>query len=66
MKKGEQKEQACVSVTKQDVRRMIDRNAQALGVPTKEALRRVRSGMPKDNDIRWADIFMLDTMLRAK
>lgn len=66
MKKGKQKEQVCVSVTKRDVRRMIDRNALALGVPTKEALKRVRSGMPQDNDIRWADIFMLDTMLRAE
>lgn len=66
MKKAKQKNQPCISVTKRDVIRMIDSNAQALGVSTKMALKRVRSGTPKYDDVRWADISMLDAMLRAE
>lgn len=66
MRKGEQKKQACISVTKKDVRRIIDSNAQSLGISTRTALKRVRTGTLNCNDIRWADISMLDTMLRAK
>ena len=52
-------------VTKQDVLRMIDRNARGLGVSTEEALERVRQGHLGE-DTRWADISMLDAMMRAK
>jgi hypothetical protein len=66
VKKAKQQDQLCVSMTKHEVRRIIAKNAQALGVSTTTALRRVRSGMPQYDDVRWADISMLDTMLRAK
>jgi len=50
-------------VTRAQVRKLIEKDAKKLGVSVRTALRRVRTGR-LGNSYLWADISMLDTLIR--